>query len=121
MTSLLYALRDPRSGEYRYIGKTDRTASARLAEDIYQSKPKRSYVNCWVSSLISAGVRPELEVLVKLPKNVIAFWERAYIAAARKAGFRLSNLSDGGEGPSGVKHTLETRKKMSASHTGKPS
>jgi hypothetical protein len=41
------------------------------------------------------------------------------IAALRNAGVKLVNRTDGGEGASGLKHSDETRAKMSAAKTGR--
>lgn len=41
------------------------------------------------------------------------------IAQLRRDGCELCNLTDGGEGTSGMKHSIETRAKISASETGK--
>lgn len=45
--------------------------------------------------------------------------ERQLIAEYRAAGARLTNCSDGGEGPSGAKRSEETRRRMSESGKGK--
>ena len=45
--------------------------------------------------------------------------EIQWIAQLRKEGYSLVNISDGGEGPTGVKHTDEFKRKVSARHTGK--
>lgn len=44
--------------------------------------------------------------------------EKQHISQLRAAGARLCNLSDGGEGPSGVIRTKEYREKMSIAKTG---
>ena len=41
------------------------------------------------------------------------------IAQLRNEGYRLANLTDGGEGSSGLIASVETREKMSASQRGK--
>ena len=48
--------------------------------------------------------------------------EKDMIAFNRRLGFKLCNYTDGGEGSSGYHTTrsLETRKKLSISHIGKP-
>ncbi len=45
--------------------------------------------------------------------------EIQHIAQLRKEGYRLANKSNGGEGPSGFKHSEETRKKISLIQIGK--
>ena len=47
--------------------------------------------------------------------------EKYWIAKYRRDGFILYNLSDGGEGNPGYKHTAETKLKLSQSHKGLPS
>ena len=46
--------------------------------------------------------------------------EQLAIAHYRSMGFRLTNQTDGGEGAPGMKHTAETRAKMSAAKKGRP-
>lgn len=47
-------------------------------------------------------------------------WEVLTIKSARQIGLKLWNLSDGGEGASGIKRSEETKKKMSDALRGKP-
>jgi group I intron endonuclease len=64
-----------------------------------------------------------VEILAKWPTENEAFeHEKFLISCFRDMGFKLVNLSDGGDGQSGYKHTPETKKKISVAGTGrKPS
>lgn len=116
-TTFIYALKDPRTGEIRYVGKADKPKS-RLQHHIKGSTPK-THKECWLFSLRQAGLRPALEVLDEIPTTQWKFWEREYIRIFRALGFRLTNLSDGGDGQEGYHHTEETKKKISEKNTGR--
>jgi hypothetical protein len=60
--------------------------------------------------------------------EILAYWnsdaeaidhEKLLIASFRDMGYKLANITDGGEGLSGHKHSLESRKKMSEALKGK--
>lgn len=119
---LIYALVDPRSKQWRYIGKSSRGLK-RPEDHLRPSQLKsRTKKNSWVKSLLVAGLRPEVEVLEELPSDVgIDDAERAWIAAARSGFVSLTNGTDGGDGQLGNhwKWSDESRAKMSAAVTGR--
>lgn len=63
------------------------------------------------------GISLQLEVLDEVRESEWQFWEQEYIRLFRIVGFKLVNGTDGGDGGS---RTVETRRKMSRAHTGKP-
>lgn len=129
----VYGLHDPRTGELRYIGKSD-DPRYRL---IGQLNEDRGTHRCnWIRSLRREGLRPVQVIIDAVPARTD--WqtiERAYIAAARRDGHQLTNGTDGGEGVCGLapetrerlrrasigrRHSAETRRKMSAAKKGRP-
>lgn len=94
----LYGLFCPRTGELRYVGKSV-NAKQRLAGHISDAHRKALPSSCWIRSLLSDGLAPEMRVLAKVQESEWQEAERALIAGHRAAGTRLLNIADGGEGP----------------------
>lgn len=98
MNSYIYALSDPISGEVRYVGKSF-DPEGRLDGHIKDCRRGNTYSARWIRSLINRGLTPNLNILEKVPG--LDSWEAReifWIATLRKAGCRLTNLTDGGEG-----------------------
>jgi hypothetical protein len=59
----------------------------------------------------------KVEVLAQWPTEQEAFeHEKFLIWCFRDMGFSMANVTDGGEGPSGYRHTAETKAKLSLHH-----
>lgn len=118
----VYGLFDPRNGELRYIGFHVGVLQKRLREHLcHARKGKKLYVYDWMRQVLTAGCDPEIHVFQEFdtaPEMVAAevYWVRFF----REAGCRLTNLTDGGEGCFGYRHTSEAKKKMSEAKRGKP-
>jgi hypothetical protein len=109
---LIYALVDPRDGQWRYIGKSERGLK-RPNHHYTVARFEHNHKAYWVMSLRRLGLRYGVEVLETLsPADDACEVEREWIAAARRAGVPLTNLTDGGEGTPGHKHSAETRQKL---------
>jgi hypothetical protein len=104
----IYVLRDPRTNEVRYVGKTVKKLHFRLAGHIYSSKTAKTYRDNWIASLLAAGLRPIIEQIDSAGDDW-AEREQYWIAHYRSAGARLANHTDGGEGVCGLVHTEEFR------------
>lgn len=116
---LIYALADPRSGQWRYIGKSC-SGLRRPGEHVRPYFLKaNTRKNNWVKGLLARGLRPVVEVVEELsgPEGLCEA-EMEWIGAARAAGVRLTNETDGGEGLWGRQHSKETRLKMSQVRNG---
>lgn len=112
----IYCLKDPATGEIRYIRKTN-ALKKRLSAHIRESRKRKNHLGYWLRSL--GGKAPILVVLHRVLRD--ESWqeeERRYIAAARAIGVNLVNATDGGEGGLGCVPSLETRAAMSASKKG---
>lgn len=94
----IYLLIDPRSDEVRYVGMSH-NPGARLLGHIGESRRRNTHKHAWIRSLAKLGLTPRQEILDAVPHGTD--WqtvERAYIAGAKEAGYRLTNLTAGGEG-----------------------
>jgi hypothetical protein len=114
MTSI-YLLRDPRTGEVRYVGQSvageDRLNGHAKATEV----GSKDSVHCWMRKLFSMGLKPEWELQEDVLREDADEYEVWYIAAYREAGCGLLNLLPGGKC---IVHTPETKAKISAFRTG---
>jgi hypothetical protein len=112
--TLIYALTDD-AGEIRYIGQTCRSVEYRLYEHVRSAKSGTKWpVSYWIRKLLAEGKSPKTVVIETVPPT--GDWREAettHIALHRQGG-RLLNLSDGGDGTRGVKHSSATRAAISA-------
>lgn len=117
---IIYLLIDPRTGECRYVGKSER--GVRRAREHMQPAflQRPQHCACWLRSLSAEGLRPEIEV-VESGVVDIDDAEMFWIGYFRSLGCRLTNHTNGGGGTSGYRKTVsaETRQKMSDAHKGK--
>ncbi len=106
----IYSLHDPITDELRYVGKTVLTLKVRLSNHVSDSRRHRHRSANWIRGLSAAPV-------IKLLCEVVGDGceqEKMYIALCRAQGYKLTNVTDGGDGALGTKHTPESRAKMSA-------
>jgi len=117
-TTFLYTLSDPRTGEIRYLGKSDHPFK-RLTIHRLDLRTQTHKVN-WIRSLREAGLTPLMEILDEVPESQWEFWEREYIRVFRATGVRLTNQAEGGEGGAfkGHRHSHESRSQISNSLRG---
>lgn len=113
--SIIYVLIDPRTGEIRYIGKS--TCGLKRPRD--HTKPKTlkkntAYCGNWLRQLVAAGLEPTIKVIEVCTRDQLAVSEKKWIARGRKLGWKLTNLTDGGDGTLGWKPSETTRANMSA-------
>lgn len=113
----IYALKDPRDGRVRYIGKAN-DPEVRLKEHLRISCRKNTHCQNWISSLLAQSFYPVLETLDEVPADKWKFFERAYIKLYRDLGFDLTNTTEGGDGADGLKHSAESRAKISEATRG---
>lgn len=113
----VYGLYSPLTREIRYVGKTARSVEVRLNEHRFNAKTSKTHLYCWWRAL---GVEPVIGVLEKYNSEAEAsVGEMIWIKALKETDARLVNHSDGGEGQTGLKHTQETKDKISKAGKGK--
>ena len=114
----IYVLRDPRDSAIRYCGWTG-NPTRRLRHHINRCFREHSHKASWVVSLLRVGLKPVIEVVETgktLKGHVEA--EQRWIRILRKEGHLLTNLTDGGEGCLGLKHSAESIERSAAAHRG---
>ena len=138
---VVYALTCPRCGCPRYVGQSQ-DFSQRLGSHLrgIKSKDNCVYKKHWVQSLLDAGMIPGHVILTSLPSRAgLPEAEIYWIKFFRERGCPLTNLTDGGDGGTlgkknsaetiekrvahfrGVPKSPETRAKIAAALTGRPS
>lgn len=120
MKYIIYALHHDSSPRV-YVGKS----TCGLARPNQHKKPsalkKNWFVSKWVKKLIKNGCMYEIAVLEEhMSLDGLAEAEQFYISTFRGLGIPLLNLTDGGEGSVGYKHSEETRSKMRKKHVLSP-
>lgn len=113
----IYALIDPRNNECRYVGKTVNLIS-RFNNHCTDSLKQNTHKANWIKLLYP--LKPELIVIEKVSENWIEA-EEFWIKYFSFIGARLTNLTNGGEGCLGYRHTDESKKIMSKFKKGKDS
>lgn len=113
--TVIYALKDPGTGEVRYIGKTN-DLQARMRSHRWDKRNLnvQTHKAHWLRTFDGDPIVKVLEICTA--EN----WserERFWIKRFRRGGSRLTNIADGGQTSpvEGRGHTLETKAKMRAS------
>lgn len=91
-TTFIYALKEPDTGEIRYIGKAD-DPKERLY--VHLADKSRNHRTNWIRSL---DEKPDSEIVDEVPVEHWQQWEVAYIEFFREQGCGLVNGTPGGEG-----------------------
>lgn len=105
MLTAIYLLKDPRNNSIRYVGKSV-SPKRRFRTHIRYGKKEgvKKYLYCWIYELYLLGMKPTIEII-----EWVENWqerERYWIKHYSKL-HRLTNLSIGGEGSCGYKHTKD--------------
>lgn len=116
---IIYTLADPESGEIRYIGKTVKTLKARLTDHLYSIKRESNYRSNWIKSIINRDLIPIIEELEICTWDISQQREMYWISQFKVWGFKLVNLTEGGEGCIGRKYNLKTIDKIKKSSSKK--
>lgn len=114
----IYGLKDPRTDEIRYIGKTNDCA-IRLHYHRTHCKTGRTHKDNWLVGLKTAGYEPDMVILEETETDAQAYErEQHWIAYGREQGWKLTNHTDGGEGTLGYQWTDEQRTAFSQKKKG---
>lgn len=118
MKTDIYVLAHPLTGEIRYVGKSV-DINARYYRHLYFAKAGAKQRVCnWIRSLLKRNLQPICLVMETVNGDGCKE-EIEWIATLRKAGCRLTNLTDGGEGTLGFKLSDEIKQKISKIKHGK--
>ena len=112
-TAYVYTLTDPRNGTPFYVGKGHgKRCEFHLDEAKYYTDRKSKKLNK-IRKLMSFGLKP---IITKVEENVsdadAIDFECLLIAEMRNIGIPLTNMTDGGDGAKGYKHTEEHKQMM---------
>lgn len=135
----IYTLSDPITNKVKYIGKTKSSLKYRLSQHIRDSlnNGTNTHKKAWIRGLVIKELLPIIEELeIILNDDCWEHREQYWIAQFKSWGFKLTNMTDGGNGNqnqvfsknSKLKKSLslkgrtvseKTREKISKSHLGK--
>ncbi len=103
----------------RYVGVTFR-ARRRFNEHLSRAMTGgKTYRDCWIRSLVNAGVRPVYQVIEHGQDDGWQDREKFWIAHYRTE-CKLTNLTDGGDGTPGLSPSEKCRQAVSLAHKGVP-
>lgn len=118
--ALIYGLVSSRDVSIRYVGQSKPEQKRRLYYHLYYAqRGGRSPVAKWIRREVAEGFKVSMLPFCMGQRNVD---EVFYINRCKQLGYRLLNVTPGGDGGSaktGFKHSAETRLKMSQSAVGK--
>jgi hypothetical protein len=113
----IYTLSHPETGEVRYVGKTNNLKERWKSHKNESLRYNRvNHKEHWIKKLLREGLTPKLEVLDEIDSDDWGWLEVYWIAQCKAWGFRLTNMTDGGEDPpswKGKTHTPEHCAKLS--------
>ena len=114
----IYILVCPETHQCRYVGKTVEPKK-RFARHLANAREegKKIYLYSWIRGLLDKGLEPEMVIIDEVEDWI--YWEAFYIEYFRAIGCKLTNLSVGGIGSTGYKHSEEHKQRMSKLFKGR--
>lgn len=97
-TTFIYALIDPETAEFRYVGKADDPPYRLQAHLAPVHLKKKTHKNHWLKGLLAKGLKPVQVILEEVPKDAWQSAEQRWISWAKDRGYPLTNLTAGGDG-----------------------
>lgn len=118
---LIYALVDPSNESIFYVGRSSsglRRPQHHLLPCILKSS--KLPVHNKIRQICAKGQVPRIEILEECEAaSELNSAEQYYIREERREGHKLFNVTDGGDGMYGHKHSPETREKISRAQKGR--
>lgn len=115
---LVYGLVDPHTLGVRYIGKSTSGLNRPKQHRAKSSLRDRTHRAHWILSLKNQGLDYVIAVLEETTLERLEESERWWIAYGRLSNWELTNLTEGGDGTVGYKHTEQTRLILSEKGNG---
>lgn len=116
----IYGLVDPRDRQLRYVGKSSSGVGRPRRHKYLPKKGRLTHKQAWLRGLLDSGFMFEICILKVSTAASLSSDEVEVIARYRSLGYRLTNLTNGGDGATGYVPTEEARARMSAVAKGKP-
>lgn len=91
-STFIYCLIDPRNNEVLYVGKSNNPKS-RYSRHLKNAENPKTHCYCWINSLLSLGLKPELKILEEVSIEEWGIKEDYWISQFDN----LTNLLDGGK------------------------
>lgn len=111
-TYKIYTLNDPKTNIIRYVGQTCYSLEDRLKRHL-RAKDKSHRTN-WIKSLKNLNLKPNIILIEEnLTKEECNLLEKYYIKTFRELGVNLVNMTDGGEGSQGFRHSEQSKQLLS--------
>jgi hypothetical protein len=125
---MVYVLIDPRkqpscfsywkfNGLPFYVGRT-RSMKIRYEQHLWNSLSKNRHKNAVIAKILKAGLRPEVRILKSgLSIDDANFWEQRIIHLIGRSSDKrgpLTNQTDGGDGGTGRRVSMRSRKRLSS-------
>ena len=118
MDIIIYTLSCPITNQIRYVGQTSKTIEFRLKRHLTEKGNCRR-IN-WFKSLKNKNLLPIIEIIDVVDSNDDwRFWEQYYISLFKSWNFNLVNMTDGGDGIIGFKHSEATKLEFSKKRKGR--
>lgn len=114
---IIYGMKDPRSGEVRYIGKTIQQLELRVRGHLKPHTLQRcdTHLTRWLRQLRSEGLKPIAFVIEEVSIKDLDKTEVFWIAHYKSLGAKLVNIAPGGTGGptrKGYKNSPEHTKRL---------
>lgn len=121
MKTVIYTLEDPVTGDIRYIGKTRSSLKYRLSQHIHDSlnNGTKTRKKAWIKGLILQGLLPVIQVLDVVDNDDWKLSEQYWISQLKAWGFKLTNMTAGGDGNQKMVMSEESKQKRSAALKGR--
>lgn len=103
----IYTLSDPRTGEVRYVGRTNQP-KIRFNNHLYSDRGA-NHKWAWIKSLKSENLKPVMEIIESVPAAKAIESEKIWIESFRFYGCRLTNSDFGSIGALSVDAKLRAK------------
>lgn len=114
----IYTLTDPITFDIRYVGITARLKE-RYRQHICTTFKHLTHTKAWIKGLKMKNLLPIMEVIEVTTEENCEWLEKYWISQFKCWGFNLTNLTIGGEGINGFKHSIEARLKITKAGLGR--
>ncbi len=116
----IYSLKDPRDYQIKYIGKAS-DVNKRYKQHIENYTNQKSLKSSWVLSILRSGLLPILEIVEICDESKWQEREQYWIKYYKELGFDLKNMTNGGDGNTGLKMSDISKEKIRRANLGKKS